>query len=61
MLDGQVSHDQVTRLLSKKDYDTKDLWIAMKKEVREIQDDSGVLIFDDRVEEKKHRKELYVT
>jgi len=33
----------------------------MKKEVREIQDDSGVLIFDDRVEEKKHRKELYVT
>jgi len=57
MLDGQVSHDQVTRLLSKKDYDSKDLWIAMKKEVREIEDDSGVLIFDDTVQEKKHSKE----
>ncbi len=52
MLDDQVSHDQVTRLLSKKDYDSKDLWIAMKKEVREIEDDSGVFIFDDSVQEK---------
>jgi len=57
MLDGQISHDQVTRFLSKKDYTSKDLWHALKKNIREIEDDSGVLIFDDTVQEKAHSKE----
>lgn len=57
MLDGEVSHDQVTRFLSKQDYDSKALWQVMKKDVREIEDDSGVLIFDDTIQEKKYSKE----
>ena len=57
MLDGQISHDQVTRFLSKKDYTSKDLWHALKKSIREIEDDSGVLIFDDTIQEKAHSKE----
>jgi len=57
VLDGKVSHDQVTRFLSGKDYSSKDLWKAFKKDIREIEDESGVLIFDDTVQEKPHSKE----
>jgi len=57
MLDGDVSHDQVTRFLSKQDYGSKELWHSLKKEVRSIEDDSGVLIFDDTVQAKPHSKE----
>jgi hypothetical protein len=57
MLDGRVSHDQVSRFLSKKDYTSEDLWKALKKDVRKIEDDSGVLIFDDTVQEKAHSQE----
>jgi hypothetical protein len=27
MLDGEVSHDQVTQFLSEREYDPKDLWM----------------------------------
>ena len=57
VLDGQVSHDQITRFLSGKDYSSKELWRMLKKSIREIEDDSGVLIFDDTVQEKPHSKE----
>ena len=56
MLSGKISHDQVTRFLSKKDYTSKDLWQVVKKDVREIEDDSGVLICDDSVQEKAYSK-----
>ncbi|MDQ7058177.1 MAG: transposase, partial [Ghiorsea sp.] len=54
---SQISHDQVTRFLSKKDYTSKDLWQGLKKDVRQIESESGVLIFDDTVQEKAHSKE----
>ena len=57
MLDGRVSHDQVTRFLSQKAFTSEDLWKALKKDIREIEDDSGVLIFDDTVQEKAHSQE----
>ncbi len=31
MLDGMVSHDQVTRFLGKEDYDSRTLWKEVKK------------------------------
>ena len=52
MLDGAVSHDQVTRFLSKTDYTSKDLWRQVKAVVRSIEHDEGVLIFDDTIQEK---------
>jgi len=52
MIDGEVSHDQITRFLSKQDYDSKDLWSQVKSTAREIESDDGVLIFDDTVQEK---------
>jgi hypothetical protein len=35
--DGEVSHDQVTRFLSERDYTSKDLWRQVKSTVRQIE------------------------
>jgi len=51
-VDGAISHDQVTRFLSGADYGSKELWSLVKKTVREIESDDGVVIFDDTIEEK---------
>ena len=57
MLDGKVSHDKVTRFLSKDVYDSKTLWKLVKPMVREIEQDDGALIFDDTIVEKPHTDE----
>ena len=46
MVEGEVSHDKITRLLSAQDYTSKDLWHQVKSTVRKIERDDGVLIFD---------------
>lgn len=45
MVDGEVSHDKITRLLSGQDYTSKDLWHQVKSTLRKIESDDGVLIF----------------
>lgn len=52
MVDGTVSHDRVTRFLSEREYTSRDLWLQVKKTVREIECDDAVLIFDDTIQEK---------
>ena len=52
MLDGEISHDRITRLLSTQELNAKNLWKLVKSTVRSIEDDSGVLIFDDTIQEK---------
>lgn len=52
MLDGEMSHDQVTRFLSERKYTSKDLWREVKAVVRQIEREEGYLIFDDTVQEK---------
>ena len=52
MVEGDVSHDQVTRFLSAQEYTSKDLWQQVKPTVRSIEHDDGVLIFDDTIQEK---------
>ncbi|MCK5819948.1 MAG: hypothetical protein KAH18_12070 [Psychromonas sp.] len=49
ILDGVISHDQMTRVLSHKQLTSAVLWDNVKKEVLEIESDDQVLIFDDRV------------
>ena len=56
MLDGNISHDQVSRFLSKQKFTSEYLWEVLKKDIRSIEEDSGVLIFDDTVQEKAHSK-----
>jgi hypothetical protein len=56
-LDGELSHDQVTRFLNRDDYDSKLLWQHVKKAVREVEREDGVLIFDDTIQEKPYTDE----
>ena len=57
LLEGAISHDQVTRFLSREDYDAKTLWQHVKGMVRDIEADDGVLIFDDTIQEKPYTDE----
>jgi hypothetical protein len=36
MVNGQVSHDQITRFLSGEEYTSKDLWLEVKATVRKV-------------------------
>ena len=58
LLDGELSHDQITSFLNNDELSSKDLWQYVKKEVRKHeQEKRGVLIFDDTIEEKTHTDE----
>lgn len=57
MVDGSVSHDSVTRLLSEREYTSKDLWLQVKPIVRQIEQEDAVLIFDDTIVEKQYTDE----
>jgi hypothetical protein len=56
-LSGSISHDQITRFLSEEDFESKQLWQLVKPVLRSHEQDDGVLIFDDTIEEKPHTKE----
>ena len=57
LLEGSISHDQITRFLSQEDFDSKTLWQLVKPMARDIEDDDGVLIFDDTIQEKPYADE----
>jgi hypothetical protein len=52
LLEGDVSHDQITRFLASKERTSADLWQLVKPYVRQIQSDDGTLIVDDSISEK---------
>jgi DDE superfamily endonuclease len=56
-LNGNISHDKVTRFLSEFDFDSKQLWQLVKPVIRTQEQEDGVLIFDDTIEEKPYTKE----
>ena len=57
LVNGQVSHDQITRFLSGEEYTSKDLWQEVKTTVRKVEREDAVLIFDDTVQEKPYTDE----
>jgi hypothetical protein len=57
LLDGEVSHDQVTRFLSGQKKTSADLWRIVKPMVRKVQSEAGFLIIDDSIEEKPYTDE----
>jgi hypothetical protein len=52
VLDGAVSHDQITRFLAGAKRTSAELWRVVKPHLRRIQSDAGVLIIDDSIAEK---------
>jgi hypothetical protein len=58
LLDGQISHDKVTRFLNNNQFGSKELWHYVKTEVhKQEQEKGGVLIIDDTIEEKPYTDE----
>lgn len=57
LLDGEISHDKITRFLSGKLKTSKDLWHFVKPLIREIESDAACLIIDDSIEEKPYTDE----
>ena len=52
LLDGEISHDKVTRFLSERRYTGKDLWLRVKPVIRQVENEEGCLIIDDTIQEK---------
>jgi len=57
LLEGDLSHAQVTRYLAGTKKTASDLWRTVKAFVREVQSEAGVLIIDDSIEEKPYTDE----
>jgi hypothetical protein len=57
LMDGTLSHDQITRFLAKRQFTSADLWLLVKPTLRQIQHPDGVLIIDDTIEEKPYTDE----
>ena len=57
LLQGSVSHDQVTRFLSEPAATSAELWQRVKPHVRSLQGDDGVLIVDDSIAAKPYTDE----
>lgn len=59
MLNGEVSHDKITRSLANDNYDSKYLWKSVKPMVQELSrgGEKVFLIFDDSIEEKQYSDE----
>ncbi len=54
LLDGLITHDRVTNFLAESTLTSKDLWLLVKQDVRQVQTDDAAIIFDDTVEEKPY-------
>jgi hypothetical protein len=52
LLDGSVSHDKITRMLSSGSYCSKSLWQEVKPQVRAHENENACLIFDDTIVSK---------
>jgi len=57
LMNGEISHNQVTRFLSQEQKTSKDLWLIAKPFVKKIQSADGVLIIDDSIQEKPYTDE----
>lgn len=53
----QYSHDQITRFLAKEDASQKSYWQMIKPVVRQIEQDDGIIVVDDTIEEKPYPDE----
>ena len=57
LLEGSISHDKITRMLSGQAYNSKDLWQEVKPLVRAHESEEACLIFDDTIVSKPYTDE----
>ncbi len=56
-LNGSYSHDSITRMLAQSELDQKLYWRTIKKLVRQVECEDGVISIDDFIEHKPHSKQ----
>ena len=57
LLDEAVSHDRISRMLSRRTFTQADYWRAVKGLVRYVESPNGIIKVDDTIEEKPHSTE----
>lgn len=57
LLNGEVSHDQITRFLTSPAKTSAQLWRVVKPMLRQVEQDDAVLVLDDSIEEKPYTDE----
>ena len=57
LLDGSLSHDQISRFLGQRLLNQMDFWKCVKPIVRKLENAQGVIKIDDPIEEKPHSTE----
>lgn len=57
LMDGKISHDQVTRMLTSQRMDSKSWWQLVKPHVRQMEAADGVIDVDDSIIEKPYTDE----
>ena len=57
VLDGELSHDSITRFLADHELTSKDYWQIAKTKIREIQNENASISIDDVIVEKPHSEE----
>ncbi len=57
LIDEGYSHDQISRFLSQKEFTQKDFWKMVKRLIRKIEQERGVISIDDTISEKPHSNE----
>ena len=58
MVEGEVSHDKITRLLCAQDDTFKDLWHQVKSTLRKIGSDDGLIILLIQFKKKRGRMKV---
>jgi len=54
ILEGEISHDKITRFLSKEEYTSKELWQLVKKDVRRVEEEDGSTWYLDDTGTREH-------
>jgi hypothetical protein len=54
---GEISHDQITRLLSSERFTSKEVWRRVKPFIREIENSQGCISIDDSIQAKPYTDE----
>lgn len=57
LLDNAVSHDRISRMLSRQELTQREYWQAIKGLVRRVESPGGVIKIDDTIVEKPHSTE----
>jgi len=58
VVNGLISHDKITRLLSRKPRTSADLWHIVRPLIRQVENPEGVVIIDDSISGKLRPTEM---